>query len=81
MASPGPNEAPGPDPEQTPGLEPGGAVPPGETPPDAGSTTRGLAPRGRATARGAKSAWLIAIGVVVLLIALFFLGIALWMPW
>lgn len=56
-------------------------MPPGETPPDAGSTSRGLAPRGRATARGAKSAWLIAIGVIVVLIALFFLGIALWMPW
>ncbi len=80
MTSPEPNETPGPDPENTPGLEPGGAVPPGETPPEAGSATRGLAPRGRATARGAKSAWISVIGLVVVLIALFFLGIAFLVP-
>lgn len=81
MTSPEPNETPGPDPEQTPGLEPGGSVPPGDTPPDAGSATRGLAPRGKATARGAKTVWLAGIGLVVLLIALFFVGIAFWLPW
>lgn len=32
------SETPGPDPATTPGLEPGGGVPPGETPPAEGST-------------------------------------------
>jgi hypothetical protein len=34
---------PDPDPDRTPGLVAGGGVPPGETPPDSGSTTEGLA--------------------------------------
>jgi len=33
---------PDPDPALTPGLEPGGGVAPGDTPPDSGSTTPGL---------------------------------------
>ncbi|CAL9553422.1 hypothetical protein SUDANB95_04446 [Actinosynnema sp. ALI-1.44] len=33
---------PDPDPATTPGLEPGGGVAPGDTPPDSGSTTSGL---------------------------------------
>ncbi|MGW5050036.1 DUF6480 family protein [Actinokineospora sp. NPDC004072] len=33
---------PDPDPDRTPGLEPGGGVQPGDTPPDSGSTTQGL---------------------------------------
>ncbi|GHH31035.1 DUF6480 family protein [Lentzea cavernae] len=33
---------PDPDPARTPGLEPGGGVNPGDTPPDSGSTTEGL---------------------------------------
>ena len=35
---------PQPDPDQTPGLEPGGGVAPGDTPPDAGSTAVGEEP-------------------------------------
>ncbi len=31
------SETPGPTPEQSPGLEPGGSVTPGDTPPDEGS--------------------------------------------
>ncbi|GAA5173022.1 MULTISPECIES: DUF6480 family protein [Amycolatopsis] len=33
---------PDPEPDRTPGLEPGGGVQPGDTPPDSGSTTLGL---------------------------------------
>jgi hypothetical protein len=36
---------PDPQPDRTPGLEPGGGVPPGETPPDSGSATEGLGVR------------------------------------
>ncbi|GHF75777.1 hypothetical protein FHX82_002449 [Amycolatopsis bartoniae] len=36
---------PDPDPDNTPGLEPGGGVQPGDTPPDSGSTTLGLSNR------------------------------------
>jgi hypothetical protein len=34
--------SPDPDPDRTPGLEPGGGVQPGDTPPESGSTTTGL---------------------------------------
>lgn len=65
---------PDPDPDSTPGLERGGGVPPGETPPAEGSTSeagpRHAAPKGWATGP------LIAIGIVVLLIAGFFLAYA-----
>ncbi|MEU6369806.1 DUF6480 family protein [Streptomyces sp. NPDC046931] len=68
----------GPDPESapTPGVEPGG-VPPGETPPGEGSTS-GAAPnvvydRTRGWAKGP----LIAITLLTLLVAGFFLAYAL----
>ncbi|GAB3278547.1 DUF6480 family protein [Parasphingorhabdus pacifica] len=76
MTSREPEDSPGPDPDRTPGLEPGGSVPPGETPPEAASATEGLAHRQRATARPAKYIWLAAIFVVVLLVALFFASMA-----
>lgn len=42
---------PDPDPDRTPGLEPGGGVRPGDTPPDSGSTTSGLSRRERYPSR------------------------------
>ncbi|MEU1125714.1 DUF6480 family protein [Streptomyces sp. NPDC005899] len=67
MSAPNPD----PDPDSTPGLEPGGGVPPGETPPAEGSTSeagpRHSAPKGWATGP------LVAIMVCVVLVAAFFL--------
>ena len=62
---------PDPQPDRTPGLEAGGGVPPGETPPDSGSTTEGLAFREPAPPRVLPLATVVAIivgaGVIVAL--------------
>lgn len=71
-----PDDPVDPEPDKTPGLEPGGSVPPGDTPPSEASVTEGLAHRQRAEARPAKWLWLAGIGVVVLLVALFFVALA-----
>ncbi|WP_018687210.1 DUF6480 family protein [Actinokineospora enzanensis] len=62
---------PDPDPYRTPGLEPGGGVRPGDTPPDSGSTTVGLSRRERYPSR----AWPIATLVFVLLFVLAVVGL------
>lgn len=63
---------PDPDPADTPGLEPGGGVPPGETPPDSGSTTGGLShPEHDAPRRLGPIVIGIVLGLAVLM-ALFF---------
>lgn len=67
-----PEETPGPDPERVPGLEPGGSVPAGETPPEAASASRAVSHPQPATARPATWVWITVTGVVVLLLAGFF---------
>jgi hypothetical protein len=64
---------PDPDPYLTTGLEPGGGVPPGETPP-AEASTSGISHREEAPAPGITAIALIAIGVLVVLVLLFVLG-------
>ncbi|MGK5643041.1 DUF6480 family protein [Streptomyces sp. URMC 126] len=57
---------PDPDPARTPGLEPGGGVPPGETPPGEDSTS-GAGPRETYNpTRGWAKGPLFAIGALVL---------------
>ena len=68
--------SPDPDPETTPGLEPGGGVAPGDTPPGESSTS-GASDRQPATgSRGANWAAYVVIGGAVLVAALFFVGYA-----
>ncbi|GAA4614499.1 DUF6480 family protein [Saccharopolyspora hordei] len=63
---------PDPEPDRTPGLEAGGSVPPGETPPESASATEGLSHTSRASANPTKWVWLVVIAVVVVLVAGFF---------
>lgn len=67
---------PDPDPRTTPGLSPGGSVPPGETPPAEASTSSGAGPREPRT-RGWAKGPLVALAALVLLVAAFFLAYAL----
>lgn len=62
---------PDPDPRRTPGLEPGGGVPPGSTPPDSAQTS-GLGepePRPRRKLTPTAVVSLIALAVFVLIFA------------
>lgn len=70
------SETPGPDPENTPGLEGGGSVPPGETPPGEAGATRAVSHPQHAPPRSLKWLWIAGIAVVVLLFALFFASYA-----
>lgn len=68
--------APDPDPATTPGLEPGGSVQPGDTPP-AESSTSGASDRQPATgSTGANWVAYAIIGGVVVFVVLFFVGYA-----
>ncbi|MET9962433.1 DUF6480 family protein [Streptomyces sp. NPDC006326] len=67
-----PESNPDPDPRVTPGLEPGGGVPPGETPPGEASTATGAGPH-RPPKRGWAGGPLTVIVLLAILCALFFL--------
>lgn len=63
-----------PDPDNTPGLEPGGGVSPGDTPPAGGQESGASDPQEHSTpaARGWPVAWILAIAVVaVLMVGMF----------
>lgn len=68
---------PDPDPARTPGLEPGGGVAPGVTPPDSAQTS-GVAepePRPRRRLRPATVVGVIAVALLVLLFAVVVVGL------
>jgi hypothetical protein len=70
-------QPPDPEPTRTPGLEPGGGVAPGETPPDSAQTSGLSAPEPRPRRRFTPTtvASLVALTVFVLL----FLVVAVWL--
>lgn len=76
MAENHPQRNPDPDPRVTPGVDRGGLVTPGETPPAESSTSSRSDPYQPPT-RGWAKGPLAAISVVVLLVAAFFLAYAL----
>lgn len=69
--------SPDPDPAETTGLEAGGGVPPGETPPSAASTSSAHYQAPTAQGRGLSTALFVVLGVLVLLIVIGFVGKAL----
>jgi len=67
---------PDPDPRRTPGLEPGGGVPPGETPPAEGSTSGAGPDESHNPYRGWRVMPLIILAVIVAILVIFYIGYA-----
>lgn len=68
---------PDPEEERVTGLEPGGGVPPGETPPAEGSIAEDMGhedDKETKAPRAFNALWIILIGVIVVLVLLFFIG-------
>jgi hypothetical protein len=69
--------SPDPEPERSTGLEPGGGVPPGETPPAESSMPEALPREPHSPTKGWAKAPMAVIIVVTVLVAAFFLAYAL----
>jgi hypothetical protein len=68
-------QPPDPDPRRTPDLEPGGGVPPGSTPPDSAQTS-GLSHPQPMPSKTMPVLWLVATGVLVLMVAALIVSLA-----
>lgn len=68
--------SPDPDPASTPGLEPGGGVSPGDTPPGESSTSGAGDHQPPTGSRGANWVAYAIVGLVVAFVVLFFVGYA-----
>lgn len=68
------SQNPDPNDNNLTGLEPGGGVPPGETPPGEGTSVGPQGPHIREGRGYAQYLWIIMIAVVVLFVMLFFVG-------
>ncbi|WP_262364224.1 DUF6480 family protein [Arthrobacter echini] len=74
---PGNSNAGNPDPEDNniTGLEPGGGVPPGETPPAEASTTwEQNHTEDKPQSKGVTAVWIGVVGLIVLLVLIFIVG-------
>ncbi|RSM56159.1 hypothetical protein DMH03_32120 [Amycolatopsis sp. WAC 01376] len=67
---------PNPEPEKTPDLEPGGGVSPGDTPPDSAQTS-GLSHPQPMPSKAMPIAWLVLIGILVVLATGFVIALGL----